>query len=297
MRKMLTSILFASIVNLTYSQSIPADSLYLGQAKPGSTPLVFKLSVTKGLVAAERITITADNKEIYYGELDTWPATVQRIKCYKYLNNKWQGPFITFEGYIAPSLSLNDSIIYMQKAINNNSATCTFYSVRKNGGWTEPKRLLTTNLNVHYFQATNSKNFYAASVPPNSPGGSFDLCKFVIQKADTTLESLGTPINTTDTENDFYIARDESYIIFCRFAKGSASDLYISYKDNKGNWTEPKNMGIEINTPNPNWECCPFVTKDNKYLFFMRGGNELSSYFIYWVSVDKLIERLKNSNH
>jgi hypothetical protein len=297
MKTMFLSILFALLANYCFSQSIPADSLYLGQTPPGSTPSIFKLQVTKGLVAAERIAITTNNKEIYYGELDSWPSTVQRIKCYKYLDNKWQGPFVAFEGYIAPSLSVNDSIMYMQKVINinNSSVNCTFYSLRSNGSWTRPKRLLSTNLNNHYFQKTKQNNYYTASTLSDSPGGNSDLCKLIIHGTDTTIQSLGMPINTSATENDFYIAKDESYIIICRFNNGSASDLFISYKNENGSWTDPKTLGTQINTPNPNWEACPFVTKDNKYLFFMRGGNEMSSYFIYWVSIDKLIDSLRNT--
>ena len=295
MKKLFYAIALLLIVNNGFSQTIPVDSLYLGQKLPGDSPKIFKLEVTKGLVAAERITISSDNKEIYYGELNSWPATIQRIKCYKYIDNKWQGPFVVFEGYVAPSISQDDNTMYMQKNINNNSNACTFYSVRKGNGWTEPKRLLSTKLSTHYFQQADLNNYYTASVLPGTASDNSDLCKVVITNTDTTLQSLGMPINTSAIENDFYIARNESYIIFCRFNNGTASDLYISYKKSNGEWTNPLGLGAEINTPNPNWECCPFVTKDGKYLFFMRGGNEMSSYFIYWVSIDKLIGSLRNT--
>ena len=295
MKTIFLSIHFVLLVSIAFSQPIPADSLYLGQPLPSNIPKVFKLQITKGLIAAERVAISSDGKEIYYGELNGWPSTIQRIKCYKYLDNKWQGPFIAFEGYIAPSLSVNDSIMYMQKSINSNSITCTFYSVRNNGGWTEPARLISANRHTHYFQQTNQNNYYTTSVSPDSLAGNSDICKLAIHNSDTTIQNLGLPINTPAVENDFYIARDESYIIFCRFKIGSASDLYISYRNSNGSWTNPINLGAQINTPHPNWECCPFVSKDNKYLFFMRGGNEMSSYYIYWVSIDKLIDSLRNA--
>ncbi|OFX87160.1 MAG: hypothetical protein A2W99_07435 [Bacteroidetes bacterium GWF2_33_16] len=297
MKTIIFLIQFTLLIKASMAQSIPADSLYLGQVLPGDTPIIFKLEVTKGLIAAERIAITFNNKEIYYGELDSWPPKIQRIKCYKYIDNKWRGPFVAFEGYIAPSLSENDSIIYMQKNINlnNNSISCTFYSLREKTGWTNPKRLLSTDNDTHYFQKTKQNNFYTASSLPDSSGSNSDLCKLVIHNNDTTIQSLGPPINSSATENDFYIAKDESYIILCRFSNGSASDLFISFRNSNGDWTTSIKLGTLINTPNPNWEACPYVTKDNKYLFFMRGGNDLSSYFIYWVSIDKLIKSLKPS--
>lgn len=293
MKRTLLSIIATFLTAAGFGQPIPSDSLYLRQPLPGNTPVIFNLEVTKGLIAAERIAISSNNKEIYYGELDTWPSTIQRIKCYKYIDNKWQGPFVAFEGFIAPALSPNDSIMYMQRAEKNNTVTCTYFATRENSEWSEPVKLLNTNLNTHYVQQTDLNNIYTASILPDSIGSSSDLCKLAIQSADTTIQSLGLPINSSSTENDFYIAKDESYIIFCRFPKASASDLYISYKT-EGSWTSPVSLGSQINTPNPNWECCPFVTKDNKYLFFMRGGNELTSYYIYWVAIDKLIDDLRN---
>lgn len=283
------------LTNAGFAQTIPTASKYLGQQVPGITSKVFQLQVTPGLAAAERITISSDNKEIYYGELDNWPASVQRIKYYKYSGTGWQGPFVAFEGFIGPSLSANDSIMYMQKNLNNNTLVCSYYSRRTTTGWTVPQRLLSMNRNAHYFQETDQKNYFTAS-STSSTGSVTDLFKLNIRNGDTTVLNLGKPINTSATENDFFIARDESYIILCRFIEGSASDLFITYKTANDRWTNPKTLGTQVNTPNPNWEACPFVTKDNKYLFFMRGGNALSSYFIYWVAIDNLVDSLRQTN-
>jgi hypothetical protein len=278
---------------VSYSQAIPEDSLYLGQTPPGNTPKVFELPVSSGLRAVERITITSDGKEIYYSELNTYPPTEQRIKCFKYLENKWQGPFNVFEGYMAPGLSINNNIMYIQK--NLNTVPCTYFSIRNDTGWSAPARLFSTSQQTHYFQETNLKNYYVASILPSSPGNS-DLCKLVIHNSDTTIQSIGTPVSTSAKEDDFFIAKDESYIIVCQTNIGSASDLYISYKSDNGNWTNPKILGNSISTPNPNWEYGPYVTNDNKYLFFTRGAAEMSSYFIYWVRIDNLIDSLKHTN-
>ena len=42
--------------------------------------------------------------------------------------------------------------------------------------------------------------------------------------------------------------------------------MYISFKDNEGNWTEARNMGDKINTPGS--EYCPMISPDGKYFFF-----------------------------
>jgi len=286
MKSIYFTIVLLLLVSTCFSQPIPQDSLYLAQTRPGSIPVVFQLQSSSGLRPVERICISSDGKEIYYCELDSWPISISRVKCYKYISNKWQGPFVVFEGFVAPGLSVNDSTLYMQR--DTNGVSRTFYSTRTGTGWSTPVRLLSSNLQSHYFQETQLKNYYLAS----TPGGNSDICKLVINNQDTTIQSLGKPINNTATENDFFIARDESYIIFFRLS--SPYNLFISYHKNNGKWTNPKSLEPNINTNI--YECCPFVTGDNKYLFFTRGNWPMNTYYTYWVKVDNIIDSLHHTN-
>lgn len=286
MKSIYITIVLLLLVSTCFSQPIPQDSLYLAQTRPGSIPVVFQLQSSSGLRPVERICISSDGKEIYYCELDSWPISISRVKCYKYISNKWQGPFVVFEGFVAPGLSVNDSTLYMQR--DTNGVSRTFYSTRTGTGWSTPVRLLSSNLQSHYFQETQLKNYYLAS----TPGGNSDICKLVINNQDTTIQSLGKPINNTATENDFFIARDESYIIFFRLS--SPYNLFISYHKNNGKWTNPKSLEPNINTNI--YECCPFVTGDNKYLFFTRGNWPMNTYYTYWVKVDNIIDSLHHTN-
>ncbi|MFZ4590823.1 MAG: putative Ig domain-containing protein, partial [Ignavibacteria bacterium] len=287
MKTIYIAIVILFLVNTGFSQPIPQDSLYLAQSKPGNTPVIFQLQSSSGLRPVERISISSDGKEIYYSELDNWPANVSRVKCYKYVNNKWEGPFIVFEGFVAPGLSVNDSTLYMQK--DTNGIACTFYSSRTSTGWSTPVKLLTSNLQSHYFQETQLKNCYLAS----TPNGNSDICRLVINNQDSTIQSLAKPINNTAVENDFFVARDESYIIYFRLS--SPYNLFISYHKPNGKWTNPKAFGPNINTSI--YECCPYVTSDNKYMFFTRGNWPMSTYFTYWVKVDNIIDSLKLTNY
>jgi hypothetical protein len=291
MRTNIISVFLSLFISTCFAQPIPSDSLYLAKSRPGNTPVVFPLQSGSGLRPVERISISSDGKEIYYCELNDWPPINSRIKCYKYLSNKWQGPFTVFEGFVAPGLSMNDSTIYMQRdtVINSIGVSWSYYSKRISTGWTTPIKLLSTNMQTHYFQETQLKNYYLAS----TPGGNSDICKLVIHNSDTTILSLGKPINKTDVENDFFIARDESYIIFFRLT--SPNDLFISYHKNNGSWTNPKSLGPNINTSS-NYECCPYVTSDNKYLFFTRGNWPMNTYYTYWVKIDNILDSLRYTN-
>jgi hypothetical protein len=278
-----------------FAQTIPPDSLYLAQTPPGNTPIVFQLPISGETRPIERITITSDNKEIYYSEIDGYPPNTLRIKCYKYLNDKWQGPFVVFEGYMAPALSINDSIMYMQKNLGPTAATaCTFYSRRNSTGWSIPIRRLSTDLATHYFRETNLKNYYLSTT---FPGPSLrDISILLVNGTDTIIKNLGAPISTNANEGDFFVAGDESYIIHARSTPSMAGDLYISYRKEDGSWTNSKSLGSEINLPNPSWEFGPFVTQDNKYMFFTRGGVGMPSYSTYWVKIDNIIDSLRHTN-
>ena len=282
------SILVISMISLV-AQEIPEDSLYLGQTLPGNIPQIFNLPVTAGHRACERIAITSDGKEIYYGELNGYTPTSYRVRCFKYQDNKWQGPFNVFEGFIAPKLSVNDSIIYMQ-----NNIFYTYYSIRTDSGWSVPVRLISKNLRTHYLQVTNFSNIYASSYYENSPTDG-NLCKLIAVNQDTILQSLGIPLNSSIQENDFFIASDESFIFFSKNVSGGAGDIYLSYKKNNGRWTNPKKLGASINSPN-SWEYGQFVSNDNKYLFFTSGGNSMPSYYTYWVKIDNIIDSLRHTN-
>lgn len=275
---------------LNKDQAVRKDSLYLGQKPPVFLPEVFNLSTTDGLRPVERITIAKNGKEIYYGELDTWPAKIAKVKYYECLGDKWQGPFLLFEGFIAPALSENDSVMFLQ-TLENNIPT-TFYSERIDSNWSKPKKYIPGTFETHYLQKTKLNNIYYSS----SKNGNNDIYLMKISGKDTIHQNLGLPVNTSQTENDFFISSDESYIIFIRFSDNSTSDLLISYRKKDGGWTNPKYLPKHINTPSPNWECCPYVSPDSKYLFFTRGSWPMNTYSTYWVDIKNTIDSLKTTN-
>ena len=105
------------------------------------------------------------------------------------------------------------------------------------------------------------------------------------------IEILTTPINSKYSDYSPFIAPDESYLIFASdYRQGGygETDLYICYKNIDGSWTEPINVGADINSTEQ--EFCPMVTLDEKYFFFISSRN--GNYQAYWVDA-KIIEKLK----
>jgi hypothetical protein len=276
-----------------FAQSIPEDSLYLGQTPPDNTPKIFNLPLPGGLRPVERIAISTDGDEIYFGLLNTYPPTVQRTKCFKYSENHWQGPFDVFGQYASPRLSVDDSTMYIQTNINDFSTT--YRSLRTDSGWSAPLKLLNTEQQTHYFQTTGLNNSYLSSNLPGTPAQR-DICRLVINGTDTLIQGLGLPICSTYDENDLFVADDESYLFFSRNIPGAGGDIYLSFKRDDGRWTNPKKPGEPINKPGYNWEYGMFVSKDNKYLFYTSGGTSMSTYYTYWVRIDNIIDSLRHTN-
>ena len=110
-----------------------------------------------------------------------------------------------------------------------------------------------------------------------------------------TAVNIGEKINTTGDEYNPFIAPDGSYLMFNtpnrNGTKRGCHNIYISFKNEDGSWTEAVNAGDKINSPYDEWAA--FVTSDGKYLFFTSRkrskGNEPD---IYWVNA-KIINELK----
>ncbi len=92
-------------------------------------------------------------------------------------------------------------------------------------------------------------------------------------------------LNTNFNEGAQNISQDGEWLIFtgCNYPEGLGScDLYISYKNKNGEWSEAENMGRIINSDA--WESAPSLSPDKRDLYFSStrpggyGGSDI------WVS-------------
>jgi len=161
-----------------------------------------------------------------------------------------------------------------------------WYTDRDGQGWQEPQRL--NDAGDFYPTFTSSGLMYFTDA-------NNDLYRTRVEN-DTLIsrESLPAPVNSDQAEYNAFIAPDESYLIFSshnRSGELGRGDLYISFHDGSGTWTEPRQMGPGINSPALDY--CPYVSPDGKYLFFTsrRTGNEE----IYWINTE-IIEQLRHND-
>jgi hypothetical protein len=288
LKSILLSVVLFLLAVTGFTQSIPLESHYLGQTPPDNTPKALPLFVNQGFFAAERIAISNDGKDIYYSEIQGYyPIRGENIKRYTFTDGKWNGPFDLFVGY-APALSVTGDTMFIERKDAANKSL-TYMSVRSGSGWGNPKRILTKLDKSHYYQVTKKGNQFVSSIAGNGTGLN-DWCKVIITGADTTAFSLGRPLNTGGDNLDFFVPRDESYMIVT-----NRPALAISYKKDDGSWTNPRVFGKKIDFGLGSWG--PWVTPDNKYLFYSTGTKpDYSDVAVYWVRIDSVIDSLKQND-
>jgi outer membrane protein OmpA-like peptidoglycan-associated protein len=84
----------------------------------------------------------------------------------------------------------------------------------------------------------------------------------------TEAKPIGGKVNTDLNEGAQNISQDGTLLVFtgCNYPEGEGScDLYYSVRNNSG-WTEPLNMGPNINSDA--WESSPSLSPDKKDLYF-----------------------------
>jgi hypothetical protein len=277
---------------------------YLGQKPPGNKPEPFAINLVmkKDSFSMDRVAWSEDGTEFYYPSNNTWFSSVgAAVRCFKYRNGKWEGPVTLFRQYYAPTFSVDGKTLYLLGGADRNDRTHAkvFRSHRMaGGGWTKPEVWLRTTYGTYMFMPTLSGTAYIASnVHPDKlkDYSDYDVSTLRIAGKDTIVKSLGAPLNTPGFDGDFYVARDESYIIISnKETKDFECELAISFRKPDGTWTVPASLGPEINDRAAHrWG--EYVSPDGKYLFYSTGTSPKDCHIV-WVRWDTLLAKLKREN-
>ncbi len=294
-----------SLIQCNRTSTIKASSeaqkatTYFGQPAPGLIPQTFAPTIISRSDRHEfGCSMSRDKTQLFFG-VDN-QGTMEIHHC-TYMDGEWSAQEKLFAdtiyNYNDPMLSLDETRLYFISNVPpDEDPTKTdidiCYVEKKEVGWSSIQRLNTSinnSLDQYYSSFTNKGELYFASkdTSASAPRYAFDIYKS--NWADGDFEKpvkLSERINTPRYEADVFVAPDESYLIFCSIRREGLGkgDLYISFKDDEGRWTEAQNMGSVINSEEH--ELCPYVTPDGKYLFYT------SNQDIYWVDIE-ILERYR----
>lgn len=273
---------------------------YFGQTPPGKTPEIF----APGIISTNKnehsyAAFSKDGKEFFWSIMTGKEYNGNILIHSKEVEEGWIKPEIFEESKIynegIPCYSLNGMRLYFHSDRPTNNGRehdiNIWYFEKKGNEWSKPKLMsfypnTTENWEFFLCQIDDGSFYYTRNnVETNSK---FD---FGIAKAPCLEGIYSEPFLMDQKFNDGnlnwtpYVDPDETYIIFSSNRNDPDSgingcDLFISYRDETGEWTVPIDMGPSINKPGI-IERFPQVTLDKKYIFFIRGFGDF-----YWIDAE-----------
>lgn len=270
---------------------------YLGQPLPGRTPKLLARGIVSSIWGLHSsVAFSPDGSEAYWRAMNDRSGALQSMKR---VNGQWKAPApAAFSGSSiddVPFFAPDGSRLYFlsERPIPGHAKPTReniWFVDRKGSDWSEPRPLdpAINALEMHWqFSVDRAGNvFFGSQAPDGKGGGDIWMARFENGRYRAP-ENLGGPINSSKTEGDPFIAPDGSYLLFNR-----EMDLYISFRQKDGVWTEPIVLDAPINTRAD--ERCPLVTPDGKYLVYnsTRAGESGA----YWVEAN-FIEELRKTAH
>lgn len=176
-----------------------------------------------------------------------------------------------------PTITIDGKeLIYTRRVRNFNEDF--FGSTLVDSAWTESKGLfgeINTDQNEGA-QNISQDGQWLIFTGCNFPEGygSCDLyISYLTDEGWSTPENLGEPINTEAWESAPSLSPDKRDLYFASRRPGGygGTDIYVSRRMPNGEWTEPENLGPNINTAGD--ESCPFIHADNQTLYFTSNGH------------------------
>jgi len=139
-----------------------SHNAYLEQQPPSDTPKIFAQGLLADTgIALDRVTFSNNGKEFYYCYAPHWfDSKGAKIKYFKYISGKWNGPTVLNEGFYAPSFSANGRTLFF---IGGGESGVVWQSKRIESKWTVPTEYIRRNYGVYDFMTTKSGKMYVGS--------------------------------------------------------------------------------------------------------------------------------------
>lgn len=206
-------------------------------------------------------------------------------------NNEWSSPklmgFSDAFMYMEPFLSHDQNRLFFvsNRPMDNTTSTKKdfdiWYVIRqnKNSKWSEPINLgapINTENDEFYPSLSKNNNLYFTMDVKEGMGKDDIYVSKWNGKNYETPSILGDAINSDGYEFNAFISKNEDFMLFTKYGTPDglgSGDLYITRRDDKGDWQKATNLSAPINTRY--MEYCPFYDEKNKILYFTSKRNDL----------------------
>ncbi|MBA6316938.1 putative Ig domain-containing protein [Cellulophaga baltica] len=278
---------------------------YFGQSEPKTTPMIFGEDLISQKGRFEHgISFTPDTRELAFGILDA-NGNHGDIYYSKKVSDKWITPEdfkpLKNESVYLPYFAPNGkSLIYAQSIPDTNRLYITdIWKLKKiNGNWGFPKKIQTPLSSINREATASMTNdgtiYFSSNRNCEGKENCYTADLFYSKLVDNKYQSVEelSALNSSHDEESIFISPKEEYMLFCRTINNETfADLYVSYRNSDNNWTEEQLLDSTINSKD--WDRRPFVSIDNKFLFFTR--LEIKEYKIiesdiFWVNTSNVFK-------
>jgi Tol biopolymer transport system component len=244
---------------------------YLDQSPPGRYPVVFAPDIISTTFLEFGITFTPDGNEIYFTRNDGSYANniIFRIRR---INNQWSyaqpAPFSGIYPDMEPHVSPDGNYLFFgsTRPIEGGESSDIlqlWYLIKTESGWSDPHYFGPPFENefVMYPSLTNNGTIYYT-------GDNGIYRSAFVDGIQQSPERLSSRINGYPNPAHPFIDPDERFIIFDAQPNGlgTDADIFISFLDENGNWTDAVILQNGINSDQN--ELAASISPDGKYLFF-----------------------------
>jgi outer membrane protein OmpA-like peptidoglycan-associated protein len=153
------------------------------------------------------------------------------------------------------------------------------------GSWSTPKhagrKINHSSLNGVIGFSSSSNSMYLLNYLEFEPGSPNGIIRSGIAKSNWNGAEWEQPVklNVTFFSNKSeymsgYVTPDETVMILSiqSYLTFGNEDLYVSFRQENGSWSQPKNIGNVVNTGSQEWS--PYLASDKKTLYFSSNGHE-----------------------
>ena len=260
------------------SNNATLNDFYFNQPAPADTPALFAPNVISNELSNRDMAISPNGDELFY-TIQYYRGLISVIMHSKKTNGKWSTPEVaSFSGTyndLEPAFSFDGTKLYFisNRTVNNELKTKDYdvwFVTKQNGEWVNPQNVgapVNSEKDEFYPSLTKGGDIYFTRAVD---GREEDVlfCKFNDGKYEEA-QQLPDAINSVHDEFNAFIDPDEQFIIFSVYGRkedNGGGDLYISKKNEKGEWMQATNLNVPINSKYLDY--CPYITPDKKYFFF-----------------------------
>jgi predicted alpha/beta superfamily hydrolase len=258
---------------------------YAGQAPPGTVPQVFAGFPKPESGYHSSVVFNASMDAAYWTSMD------ERSWVSRCVDGVWTSPvpLPLDEGYGVgePMPTATGRLYFLSRRPTDADSAVRerIWWVRpEEAGWSEPRPVdgpLAAHPTHWQFSFTDAHDLYFTSEIDG--GQDIHVARWRGDGFGDS-EPLAGAVNTNLREFCPFVAPDESYLLFARTVPGESgrSDLFVSFRNDGGLWTEAVPLGEPVNSPHN--EVCPVVTPDGRYLFFLRASGDVND--VFWVRAE-----------